>query len=107
MVCEDILVLFPKLYSIKNEYYGIFKSGIENGTTQIRTPRLFEIDQLSSRFIRGLNWTRNSTNITKDDDNFTRDNSKRMNDLDKTVNDKLDEGIIVKDIYITKQTLQA
>ena len=21
MVCEDILVLFPKLYSIKNEYY--------------------------------------------------------------------------------------
>jgi hypothetical protein len=86
--------------TIKNEYYGIFKSGIENGTTQIRTPRLFEIDQLSSRFIRGLNWTRTSTNITKDDNNFTRDNSKRMNDLDKTVNDKLDEGIIVKDIYL-------
>lgn len=43
-------------------YNAMHKSTLNMGSTanQLKTPALFETDQISPRYIRGLNWTRNS-----------------------------------------------
>lgn len=87
--------------AIKDEYYGIWKSSIDPSQNTIYTPCLFEMDQLSSRFLRGLNWVRKDENIAEGDENFTPDHSKRDVGLNEE-NDKgtPDEGTIVKNLYL-------